>query len=368
MHALVIGGTGPTGPFIVKGLLARGYRVSVLNRGTRDTPEIPETVERIKGDPHFKETLAQALDGRAFDVVVATYGRIRHVAEVVAPHTDRLVTVGGSPGMKGSRHPEHLFPTGTQTPMPDDAPRVERPEEFHFGYLARITEDAVLARHAAGDYVATHLRYPIIYGPRQLRPSEWPVMRRILDGRDFIVLPDSGLTLITRGYSENMADAVLRAVDRPEAAGGQIYNCGDVHQLTLAQWVEVIAETMGARLEVLSVPGPLAYPARDLMIARRTSHHQLMDMHKIRVELGYEDKVPVLDALAATIRHYQATPPVETEEMQANLAAHYATEDAMATIVRRAVDALSAVGHIDPDYRHPYAHPKTPGERDHQGR
>ena len=28
-HALVIGGTGPTGPFLVDGLIERGYRVSI---------------------------------------------------------------------------------------------------------------------------------------------------------------------------------------------------------------------------------------------------------------------------------------------------------------------------------------------------
>ena len=104
MEALVIGGTGPTGPFIVQGLLERGYQVAVLNRGLHDTPEIPAHVERIKGDPHFRETLSDALAGRTFDVVVATYGRIRYVADVLAAHTDHLVTVGGSPATVSYTH------------------------------------------------------------------------------------------------------------------------------------------------------------------------------------------------------------------------------------------------------------------------
>jgi dTDP-D-glucose 4,6-dehydratase len=174
--------------------------------------------------------------------------------------------------------------------------------------------------------------------------------------------------MITRGYSENMAAAVLCAVDNPAISAGQIYNCGDVHQLTLAQWVEVIADAMGGSLRVHSVPGPLAYSARDLMISRRTSHHQLFDMHKIRAELGYEDKVPVLEALASTVRYYKSSPPEETDEMKANLAAHYATEDEMVKIVERLSTELEAVPHIDPDYRHPYAHPKKPGDKDHHGR
>jgi hypothetical protein len=42
-RALVIGGTGPTGPFIVNGLRARGYATAILHRGTHEIDEIPPT-------------------------------------------------------------------------------------------------------------------------------------------------------------------------------------------------------------------------------------------------------------------------------------------------------------------------------------
>ena len=56
MKALVVGGTGPTGPYIVNGLLERGYEVAIFHRGTHEIPEIPPEVEHIHGDPHFLET------------------------------------------------------------------------------------------------------------------------------------------------------------------------------------------------------------------------------------------------------------------------------------------------------------------------
>ena len=318
---------------------------------------------------HFAETLRQALGAAQFDLVVATYGRIRHVADVMVNHTDRLITVGGSPGLRGSRQPDRLFPAGQQTPLPEDAPRVESEQEFKFGYLARISEDNVMEHGTSGHYQATHFRYPLIYGPRQLRPAEWSVIRRVLDGRSYLVLPDAGLTMITRGYSRNMAHAVLLAVDHPEVAAGQIYNCGDVHQLTMAQWAQVICTELNAELEVVSVPGPLAYPARDMMINRRTSNHQLFDLHKIRAELGYSDQVSAVTALQQTVRWYVDNPPDETDEMRALRAVHYKTEDEMVEIVRTADASLSLVEHADPEYRHPYAHPKKPGQgSDHHGR
>lgn len=44
MKALVIGGTGPTGPYIVKGLIERGYRVSIFHSGAHET-DLPDEVE-----------------------------------------------------------------------------------------------------------------------------------------------------------------------------------------------------------------------------------------------------------------------------------------------------------------------------------
>ena len=97
MKALVIGGTGPTGPYLINGLIAQGYDVSMMHRGTHDSDEIPVSVPRIIGDPHFRETLTEALSGRTFDLIIATYGRIRYVAEIAGDHCDRLITVGGAP-------------------------------------------------------------------------------------------------------------------------------------------------------------------------------------------------------------------------------------------------------------------------------
>ena len=51
MRTLVVGGTGPTGPFIVNGLRERGREVTIFHRGTHEVPEIPDDVRHIHGDP-----------------------------------------------------------------------------------------------------------------------------------------------------------------------------------------------------------------------------------------------------------------------------------------------------------------------------
>ncbi|HZO83437.1 MAG TPA: NAD-dependent epimerase/dehydratase family protein [Candidatus Binataceae bacterium] len=366
MKALVVGGTGPTGPFLVKALLARKYAVTILHRGTHEVPEIPSQVEHIHADPHFRDTLDTALKGRIFDLVVATYGRLRFVAEALKGKTGRFIGVGGVACYRGHFHPEALFPVGMKVPTAESGPLVESEQEQRFSWLIAETERAVLRAHPN----AALLRYPYVYGPYQLVPREWCVIRRILDGRRFILLPDGGLTLMTHGYAENLAHAVMLAVERPQASAGQIYNCGDEQQLTLAQIVEVIARAMGRELEIIAVPDAAGSAARALTL-QHTSHHQLMDLHKIRSELGYRDPVSVTEALARTVRWYVEHQPERGGDIERRLhdPFDYVTEDKLAAICRDSLRRMAELAVPPPERHHPYAHPKTPDQpRDHRER
>ena len=45
--AVVIGGTGPTGPYVVNGLIDRGFQVTILHTGRHETDLIGPEVEHI---------------------------------------------------------------------------------------------------------------------------------------------------------------------------------------------------------------------------------------------------------------------------------------------------------------------------------
>lgn len=366
--ALVIGGTGPTGPFLVQGLLERGHEVTILHRGTHDSPLIPAQVTRIVGDPHFRETLRDALGPRTFDVVIATYGRIRFIAEEMAGRTPRFVAVGGAPSYRGMFAAEAAHPPGMPLPTSEDAARVADEDEFRFGYLIRLTEDAVLAQHDAGHYVATLFRYPVVYGSGALGGAVWQVMERVLDGRRHIVLADGGQLIVTRGYTRNVAQAVLLAVDQPGASSGQIYNCGDVQQFSMAQWVQLIAAEMGSDLEIVGVPADLAWSTADFLPLQSTPLHQMLDLHKVRAELGYRDVVPAVEAVGETVRWYLANPdPRRGNRPEDPL--NYGAEDAQVALYRQFRREVEAIPHQTHAVHHPYPHPKEPGlARDHRRR
>lgn len=327
MNTLVIGGTGPTGPFIVNGLLEREHEVTILHTGNHEVDEIPPSVEHIHTDPFDPDALRAALGERHFDVCIATYGRLRVVAEVMRDHSDRFFSIGGGPVYRGYMNPEILEPPGLPVPTAEDAARVARLEEDEKGYRIGRTEAAVFS--ARPD--ATHFRYPYVYGPRQPMPREWPIVRRILDRRPFVILPDGGLTLNHHGYAGNLAHAVLLAVDQPGQCEGRIYNCGDDEILTLRQVVEVIARALGSEIEVLSMPWSIARPARPL-IGQPIPTHRVFDLSRLKNDLGYRDPVPPAEALAHTARWLAENRPEPggPEETVLQDPFDYAAEDALA--------------------------------------
>lgn len=364
MKALVVGGTGPTGPFLVKGLAQRGYAVTILHRGTHEIPEIGPEVEHIHADPHFRETLDEALAHRRFDLVLATYGRIRFVAEATMGKTERFISIGGVPCYRGYYHTSANFPPGMPVPIPEEAPLVENESEERFGYLIASTEREVMRCHPQ----AAIFRYPYVYGPYQLVPREWSIIRRIQDRRKFILLPDSGMALMTHGYAENLAHAVLLAVDQPQASAGQAYNCGDEVQFTMRQLVEVIARTMNHDLEIVNVPGGMPIRAG----AQTPTHHGLVDIFKVRNQLGYRDVVSTLEAVKRTIGWYLDHPLERGGDMERRLLDpfDYEAEDRWMSIAKEYHRKLLEVEvrRTGPS-AHPYPHPKVPGlQRDHRNR
>lgn len=370
--ALLVGGSGPTGPHIAGGLSRRGFAVTLLHRGNHELPELAG-YEHIHADPHFREPLAEALAARSFDVVVATYGRLRLVADAVAGRCGDLVAVGGMPTYAGYHEPDHTRPYGMPVLAREEAADVGRAtpdaETAGEGFSRRIraTEEHILGLHAAGAFRASVFRYPTIYGPRQVYPREWSVVRRVRDGRDRIILPDAGLTITTRCAAVNAAAYLLAAVDRPEAAAGEIFNVGDRDQLTVRQWVEVCAVAAGGSLVPVSLPFELAGPGRGLFPLSHDAH-LLVDTHKAAARLGYDEPVPAVRALTETVLWYLEHPPDEGVAGRLVDGFDYAEEDRIIETYLAATAGLLAEQRPATVAAHPYAHPTVAGQRDHRGR
>ena len=321
---LVIGGTGPTGLPLVRGLVAAGHDVTILHRGLHEHDDTPASVTHLHADPYDVEALAACLEGRTFDVTIVMYGRLRRIADLMVGHTGRFLSIGGVPAYRGWMNPWVYEPAGLPVPVAENAPTVDVAAEDEKGYRIVRTEHAVFAAHPG----ATHFRYPYVYGPHQLTPREWCVVRRVLDGRRQMIVADGGLTLHHHGYTENLAHAVLLAVAQPDNAAGKLFNVGDAEVLTIGQVIELICAELDHEMEIVSMPFELAVPALP-MLAQPSPTHRVLDLGRITHDLGYTDLVPARVAVGRTARwlvdHRPA--PGGTEEMVLTDPFDYPAED-----------------------------------------
>ncbi|MGW1403481.1 hypothetical protein ACWCRF_33680 [Streptomyces sp. NPDC002405] len=363
MKALVVGGTGPTGPHVVRGLLERGYEVALFHRGVHEPPDLPE-VRHIHGDPHFAETIQAALKGEEFDVVAGMYGRIALLAEAFDGRCGHFIAVGGVPAYKNVLEPERFRPYGPALPAREDGPLADADGEAPV-FAARIlaAERAVLSRAAEGRFRGTVVRYPAIHGPRNQNPHEWMVLRRLLDRRPHMILPDGGLGIMARCGARNAAEVLLGCVDHPEAADGQAFNAADDIQYSWRQWVDVVADAAGGTLEIVSLPLEIVGVVQASLIAFRDYAPQtLFDMTKARVLLGYTEATSAEDQIRETVAWLSENPPEVEREIAFNDSFDYDREDKLIAAYRRAIHEVKSVaGWAPPELHHPLPHPKAPG-------
>ena len=237
------------------------------------------------------------------------YGRVRAIAEVFAGRCGQLVSIGGVPAYRGCLEPDTVRPYGMAVNAREDGPLADGTEPVpRFSRPIRAAESAVLDHAAEGAYRGTVVRYPAIYGPRNLVPWEWSVMRRVLDGRTRMILPDNGLWIISRCAARNAAEVVLKVVENPDVANGQAYNAADDDQFTVRQWAEAVATVMGGELEFVGIPAELAGSALIELLPPSGKPHMLLDNAKAKRELGYRQVVGAHDAMVEAVEWIRANP------------------------------------------------------------
>lgn len=350
--ALVIGGTGPTGPGLVNGLLAQGFKTAILHTGRHEVDTIPPQVEHIHTNPFKIDQLAAAVGDRTFDIVYSMYGRLRDIAPWFVGRTGKFVAVGGMPSYHGYAVPDLLWPPGLLVPTREEARRSDAQENEKTAKMV-ASEDLVFEHHPT----ATLFRYPLIYGPGQILPREWMVVRRVLDGRRRMIVADGGLTLRTAGYGPNVGHALARVADNLQIAAGKTYNVADEQCLTTAQTITVLADALDVEMELVSLPAALATPARPFLLAEHALHQQ-MSVDAIRFELGYRDPTPAVQALAITARYLRDNPVVRGSITEQRLQDpfDYASEDALIEAFLAATGSVAPLADAyDPDYRSRYA-------------
>ncbi len=161
------------------------------------------------------------------------------------------------------------------------------------------------------DFPVTSLRLPATYGPGDAQHRLYEHVRRMDDGRPAILIDERFADWRwARGYVEDVAAAIaLAAAD--ERASGRVYNVAQPEAYSEAQWARMIADVQGWQGEIVAVPPALLPESMQADYDSRQEY--VVSSNLIRDELGYEERVPLVEGLRRTIEWERANPPEGVE-------------------------------------------------------
>ncbi len=247
MIALVTGGNGFVGRFIVEQLLARGDHVRVVGRG--DYPELRalgvETVRADLATPESASALMRAMHGvtTVFHVAAKAglWGRYDDFYQANVSATQRVVRAAIRAGV-----PKLVY---TSTPSvvigPADLHGADEQTPYPARYLAPYPQTKAIAERyvlAQTDIATVALRPHLIWGPRD--PHILPRLLKRARRRLLFQIGD-GTNLVDVCYVENVATAHLLAADALGARSvlrGKAYFIGQERPVNLWQFIgEILA-------------------------------------------------------------------------------------------------------------------------------
>lgn len=307
MRILVTGGAGFVGSHVVDRLLGDGHAVTVVDnlstgRGANVNPAATLHVCDIRS-PRLHALVAQARP----DALVHVAAQAAVARSVVDPSFDASINVVGTLTLleagrrAGARR---VVYTSTGGAAYGDTEMLPTPED----HPARATSPYGVSKVAAERYLecwagltggrVLSLRLANVYGPRQNPLGEAGVIaifcHRLLRGEPCVVNGDGGQTR-DYVYVEDVADAVARALARPDATG--VVNIGTGIETSVNELYRRLARAAG--VERAAQHGP-ARPGEQ----RRS----VLDASRAKALLGWTSATAIDDGLAKTFTWFKDEP------------------------------------------------------------
>jgi nucleoside-diphosphate-sugar epimerase len=321
MKALVTGGGGFLGRYIVEQLVAGGDQVRAFQRG--DYPELAQLgVEVVRGDIREEAQVVEACRGvdTVFHVaaVAGIWGPWRHYYEINTLGTQHVLTGCRRHGVSRlvfCSSPSVTFDGADQCNVDESTPYASR-WLCHYPHTKALAEQMVLRANGQNGLLTCALRPHLIWGPRDQH-----LIPRLIDRarRGQLRRVGDGTNLIDMVYVENAAHAHVLAADALQpgsTACGKAYFISQGEPVNCWGWLnEVLALAelppvarsasaktawrIGAAMEALySLLRINIEPRMTRFLAAQLSTSHYFDISAARRDLGYATIVSTSDGMA----------------------------------------------------------------------
>lgn len=321
MNIFITGGTGFIGRHLITALVQKGCHCTVLVRTRSKVSEIRElmNVKIVYGDITDKNSLRNCIkDAKVIYHLAGQVGEwgvpYEKFFAVNVEGTRNLLTVAGAAGV------DHFIFCSTPGVQGKGYAKASEGLPYHPPSIYELTkvkaEKLVLAfQKNSMNLQVTIVRPDFVYGPGDLR--RLPLYRAIRDRRFFLI--GDGMALLHPTF---VADAVRGFCLLPKnpVAFGQIYNLAGPRTVTVREYVQTVAKTLGVSLPGLRLQISLARslaklfeivsriggkePLLSLSKVEFLTEHHGSDISKAMKELGYKPVMELEQGMKLTTNWY----------------------------------------------------------------
>ncbi|GHV37371.1 hypothetical protein AGMMS49546_04930 [Spirochaetia bacterium] len=315
MNALVIGGTGIISTDVVKLALARGWDITLLNRGQHS--KAPAGAHSIECDARDEGAMQKALEGKYFDVVANFIGFLpEQIEQDIRIFNGKCAQYIFISTCCTYHKPDGNYLTTESTPLKNS--------NSLYGQRKIACEEALNHAFREKDFPVTIVRpnwtYNITTIPFIMSSwrQPWTLIDRLQKGLPIIV-PGDGASRFTITHAADFAEGFVGLMGNSHAAGHAFQITGE-EALSWNQYLETIEKITGYQAKVIHI-------ASDFIVKVIPTLHDdllgdkaltfLFDNTKIRQFVpGFAAKIPYAQGVKASIDYLEAHKELQTVDTE----------------------------------------------------
>ena len=235
----VFGATGFLGRCVVQHLRKRGFSVRAASRHPHRGPNLfgndDPQLRSIEADIHDEGSVADAIAG-AYGVVNAVSLYLQNGQETFhSVHVESARRVAAQAHQAGVKRLAHVSGIGSDAASP-------------FLYIRKRGEGELAVRTEFGDAIL--IRPAVMFGPND---AFLTVVTKLLRRLPVYPMFGRGLTRLQPAYVEDVAEAIVMALQRAEAHA-ITYECGGPRVYTYLEFLRAVAGQLELRPRLISIP------------------------------------------------------------------------------------------------------------------
>ena len=303
--AVIIGGHGKIGSYLVPMLADTGYQVVSVSRSkTQPYVKNPawqkvETVLLDRKQPGFEDAIAALEPDIVVDMICFTDADMKKLIDALRGKVSHYIAIG-SMWMHGR---------SAAVPVLEDECR-EPLEEYGI-------QKSAMDRTIAAEYSATGFPGTIVHPGHIVCPGDVPInpqgcksleaFRKLRDGEP-ITLPNLGMETLHHVHASDVAGVVCAAIQAGEKAFGQGFHAVSPRAVTLWGYTQEAASWYGKTADITLKPFPEW--AKDMSAAdaaatlEHISHSPNGSMSKAKELLGYEPRFTTYEAIRDCLKSF----------------------------------------------------------------